>query len=559
MENEILVGDCAETLKKYPEETFDCIVTDPPYGYSFMGKQWDKALPSLEALKECCRVLKPGAFAFFMSAPRQDVLSRMIIRLEEAGFQTGFTSIYWVYASGFPKASAIDKLIDKRGNENEKYSELSKELCQYLKQSRESLGLSQKDIAKYFPSKTGGLTGCVWNWENGANIPTMKQWTVLKEVLKLDNETFIQLIERAILKREEAEREVIGKKDYTVPKELYQVGLAKEGIREEALITAPATEQAKQFEGSFAGFQPKPAVEVIIVVMKPLNKKTYVDQALTNGKGVTWLGDCRIPIDNNDSVYAKNPHTHRENNRAYSDIYGEYGASSYTVPEGRFPANLLVSDNVLDRGIIDKGTKPHPLNSKTDKYEGWGSSLTKKTGVIANYGDSGDFSRYFDLDAWFKSKLPEQAQKTYPYLIVPKPAKSEKNKYIENKHPTVKPLKLMSYLITMGSREGDLILDPFAGSGTTCEAARLLNRKFVGCEMSEEYLSVLEARSQVTATRCPYRNIIEVCDTPKTIEELENSLEGEEQNSYYNLLLNVPAEHFEMVRKAYWTEKGLKA
>lgn len=64
MENEILVGDCAETLKKYPDETFDCIVTDPPYGYSFMGKQWDKALPSLEALKECHRVLKSGAFGF---------------------------------------------------------------------------------------------------------------------------------------------------------------------------------------------------------------------------------------------------------------------------------------------------------------------------------------------------------------------------------------------------------------------------------------------------------------------------------------------------------------
>ncbi|MCK9576680.1 MAG: hypothetical protein M0R51_12225, partial [Clostridia bacterium] len=114
MENEVLLGDCKDTLKKYPAETFDCIITDPPYGYNFMGKAWDRALPSIEALKECCRVLKPGAFGFFMCAPRQDVLSRMIIKLEDAGFNTGFTSIAWVYASGFPKAQNISKVIDKR-------------------------------------------------------------------------------------------------------------------------------------------------------------------------------------------------------------------------------------------------------------------------------------------------------------------------------------------------------------------------------------------------------------------------------------------------------------
>ena len=58
MKNEVIIGDCAEVLKNFPDESIDAIITDPPYGYSFMNLSWDKALPSLEALKECCRVLK---------------------------------------------------------------------------------------------------------------------------------------------------------------------------------------------------------------------------------------------------------------------------------------------------------------------------------------------------------------------------------------------------------------------------------------------------------------------------------------------------------------------
>jgi hypothetical protein len=79
----------------------------------FMGKDWD-CMPTVDYWKECYRVLKDGAFAFIMSSPRQDVLSRMIVNLEDAGFVVGFTSIYWCYSSGFPKAGNISKLVDKR-------------------------------------------------------------------------------------------------------------------------------------------------------------------------------------------------------------------------------------------------------------------------------------------------------------------------------------------------------------------------------------------------------------------------------------------------------------
>src|SRR5439155_25915813 len=129
------------------------------------------------------------------------------------------------------------------------------------------------------------------------------------------------------------------------------------------------------------------------------------------------------------------------------------------------------------------------------------------------YGDKGSFSRYFDLDKWFET--------TFPFLIVPKASKSERNmgldKWIEKKvndgrqtpidnpfqrgetlrvntHPTVKPLKLMLYLVMLGSRPSDLVLDPFAGSGTTGIACQILARRFLGVEISTEYCEIASAR-----------------------------------------------------------------
>ena len=68
--NEIITGDCLEVMKGFEAESIDLIVTDPPYGLEFMGKSWDKAVPSVAIWKECFRVLKAGAFAFVMCAPR---------------------------------------------------------------------------------------------------------------------------------------------------------------------------------------------------------------------------------------------------------------------------------------------------------------------------------------------------------------------------------------------------------------------------------------------------------------------------------------------------------
>lgn len=388
----IIQGDAYTELKRLDSDSIDLICCDPPYGYSFMGKDWDKAVIDVETWKECLRVLKAGAFAFIMSSPRQDVLCKMVLNLIDAGFETNFSSIYWAYASGFPKAADVSKLIEKRN---------------------------------------------------------------------------------------------------------------KDG---------------KKLEGAYCGFQPKPAVEVILTIMKPLSEKTYVDQALTNGKGVTWLDDCRIPYQANDTPNSRRAQEHDHTYISKEQGQGGIMEVDYSANDkGRFPANLLVSDDVLNNGkITTSKSRLMPPDQPKDNRETLQIN-PRKLAMVRGHDDSGQFSRYFSLDKW--------AEKTFPFLIIPKASKSEKNKGLEtlgvserqearpdspydtgvslehdhrmtgfNNHPTVKPLKLMSYLITMGSREGDTVLDPFCGSGTTLIAAHILHRKYIGIELNEDYAKIAEKR-----------------------------------------------------------------
>ena len=96
-------------------------------------------------------------------------------------------------------------------------------------------------------------------------------------------------------------------------------------------------------------------------------------------------------------------------------------------------------------------------------------------------------------------ELPENIQRTYPLIQTPKASKKEKQIGTDkNIHPTIKPIKLMSYLITLFTREGDYVLDPFMGSGTTGLACKLLNRNFIGIDYEEEYFNIAQERLEVS-------------------------------------------------------------
>tara|TARA_A100001037_G_scaffold160116_1_gene144277 strand:+ start:8888 stop:10327 length:1440 start_codon:yes stop_codon:yes gene_type:complete len=454
----IVHGDSLKVLKKLEDDSVDMICTDPPYGYSFMAKDWDKAVPSVKIWKECLRVLKPGGFCFVMSAPRIDVQSQMAIRLEGAGFDVGFTPIYWTYATGFPKALNVGKAVDKK------------------------FGNKRKSTGKYIPPDGKP--------RNPSKHKPHKQAKVAD----------------------------------------HSYGLETGGMGTQTDIGE------SEYEGSYAGYQPKPAVEVVLVCMKPIDEKTYVEQALKNGKGVTWLGDCRIPYEENCRLEKGGSYV---GNRTGSNAKSFYQQGNENIdydeplPKGRFAANLIVQDDVLNDGKVTKSTGG--VNEGKLGNRVYGNYENKTIGSNAGgCGDEGSFSRYYDLDAWWESRikqLPESVQKTFPFMIVPKASKSEKNKGLDklpkkksssmpgrrlaedmsnskidndvtgrfvtekqNFHPTVKPIELMSYLITLGSREGDLVVDPFVGSGTTCVAAKMLDRNYVGIEKEEDYALIAKTR-----------------------------------------------------------------
>lgn len=355
----IYLGDCLDVMKELPSESIDLLLTDPPYGYSFLGKDWDRAVPGREIWQECNRLLKPGSFAFIMSAPRLDCLLRMALNLSGAGFHIGFTPIFWAYRSGFPKALDISKVIDRR------------------------LGLKREAV------EISGRRRSALCW--GRHY----------------------------------------------------------GGREELDFTLPASDDAKRLYGAYAGFQPKPAVEVIIVAMKPLSEKSHTDQALKNGKGVTWLRDCSIP--------------------------GEDGLS-------RFPSNLLASDAVfgsdsqmfdLDIWFQDRvDLLPKEIAKRFPFLFVKKPSKSEKESGCESIGPK----RWCDGDA--AVDMPQKRNRAQRH----------------NYHPTVKPVKLMSHLAVLGSRPRDVVMDPFLGSGTTAIACELLDRRWIGIELQKEYAEIAAAR-----------------------------------------------------------------
>jgi site-specific DNA-methyltransferase (adenine-specific) len=110
MTYQLHLGDCLDVLATLPDNSVDSIVTDPPYGLSFMGKKWDYDVPSVAIWEQCLRVLKPGGHLLAFSGTRTQ--HRMACRIEDAGFEIR-DIIAWVYGSGFPKSLDVSKAIDK--------------------------------------------------------------------------------------------------------------------------------------------------------------------------------------------------------------------------------------------------------------------------------------------------------------------------------------------------------------------------------------------------------------------------------------------------------------
>ena len=108
--NSVIYGDCLDIMKGLEDNSVDAVVTDPPYGISFMNNKWDCNVPTVEIWQECLRVLKPGGYLLSFAGTRTQ--HQMAVNIEDAGFEIR-DMIAWIYASGFPKSHNLQKSVSK--------------------------------------------------------------------------------------------------------------------------------------------------------------------------------------------------------------------------------------------------------------------------------------------------------------------------------------------------------------------------------------------------------------------------------------------------------------
>jgi len=368
----LLKGNCIELLATLPDNSVDSIVTDPPYGLSFMGKSWDGPAGMLGQIAtgdekrgayayggshsrgyidndnlafqawttewaiQALRVLKPGGHLLAFGGSR--TYHRLASAVEDAGFEIR-DQIMWLYGSGFPKSLDISKAIDKNeGHWRGKHGETT--------------------------TSNGAMSGP--NYER-------------------------------------------------TPK------------------GDPITPEAQQWQGW--GTALKPAHEPIVVARKPLIS-TVATNVLTYGTGALNIDGSRV----GEGGGTKDTPTGEGSKK--NDVFGVYGACETKPVDGlgRWPANVI-----------------HDGSEEVFEY----------------FGES---QRFF---------------------YCAKASKSERNAGLEglpNFHPTVKPIALMRYLVKLVTPPNGTVLDPFLGSGTTAVAAILEGFNWMGCEMTEDYWPIIEAR-----------------------------------------------------------------
>lgn len=400
------LGNNMEVLGGFSDNSIDAIVTDPPYGLSFMSKKWDYDVPSVELWQECLRVLKPGGHLLAFAGTRTQ--HRMACRIEDAGFEIR-DMIAWVYGSGFPKSLNIGKAVDKlQGNERE----------------------------------------CVG-----------------------ENPNY---------------RPISGKEGY----------LGESNFRQTDGMSI-STKGHTEYEG--LGTALKPALEPITLARKPISEKSIAENVLKWGTGGIEIDGCRVDLNGQNKTSGGCKGTDSPANYNFGKPFKENNNI------GRFPANLIHdgSDEVLElfpmtsNGKFKSGTKRQPRINR----EQYGDMEQSHDG-IDNYGDTGSAARFFycaksspsernkGLDGFenemIKWRDEGQDIRNVPYKLRTQPRR--------NHHPTVKPIKLMEYLVKLISREGQTVLDPFMGSGSTGIACKNLNREFIGIELNEEYFKIAEAR-----------------------------------------------------------------
>ena len=414
---DVLHGNNLDLLAAVRDNFAHAVVTDPPYGLGFMGKDWDKALPDPRTWSECLRVLRPGGHLVAFGAPR--LVHRLTCQIEDAGFEVR-DQLLWLFATGFPKSLDVSKAIDA------------------------AAGAVRERVM--VPTKPGN-------------------------------------------KHEQAG----------------PIALGASGMRD---VSAPASPEAARWSGW--GTALKPAYEPIVLARKPLDG-TVAQTAQRWGTGAINVDGCRVETEDNlnGGAYSKERAVD-----ASSFGLGATGAE-YVQPAGRWPANLVLDEAAGAMLDAQSGTTKSTQGKPRKGAPGEGYGMTH-TG--AEYSDSGGASRFFarvdfgEVDRFMYCPKASRSEREagldgLPQRVVdpsreedaaardnPRTGAGRSGEARRNHHATVKPIELMRWLVRLVTPPGGIVLEPFAGSGTTPAACALEDVDCLAMELDADYVEIARAR-----------------------------------------------------------------
>lgn len=440
-------GDCIEVMRKMADASIDAIVTDPPYGIGFMGHEWDQPGVENRSAPRSAGSMEAGKYDRSASANRQFQLwceswGREALRVLKPGGHA--------VAFGSPRT----------------YHRLSSGL--------EDAGFEIRDSLM---------------WLFGQGFPKSLN------------------VSKAIDKAAGVERDIVGRNPNHRDAPEFEARWNAAVLSPH--ITAPATPEAEQWDGW--GTALKPGYEPIVVARKPLTG-TVVATVLAHGTGALNIDGCRV------GSQARPIMVRTDTVVAARSMAGEStGATSNgeVTTLGRWPANVVLDEEA--GAMLDELSGSRPSGSRPS-----GSFGAAGTGIYGGYGDrqtpaigasTGGPSRFFycakastaerngGLDGFPKQRKAQLAGAQSEGTLDDVSARFSWE--MANVHPTVKPINLMRWLVRLVTPPGGIVLDNFAGSGTTGCAAVLEGFRFVGIEREAEYVEICKARIAHVASQIP--------------------------------------------------------
>lgn len=450
-------GDCIEVLKSLPDNSVDSVVTDPPYGLEFMGKDWDAPWKTAGDV-----IQDPASVGGFQDGNGGNPYSRSRIRYGRGG-----------------TAGKVEPIRGESTDDSHPFHNGGNRV-EYGRGGEASIGFQEwctlwaTECLRVL--KPGGhilAFGGSRTWHRLASAIEDAGFEIRDSIAWLYGSGFPKSLDvsKAIDKGEGIWRGRAG----AVASDN---GSMSGGNYERTEKGDPITEAAQQWAGW--GTALKPAFEPIVVARKPLIG-TVAANVLEHGTGALNIDACRIAASDGASLARRNkPGDNGWKNSSGGNNAAQERADAGLETLGRWPTNAVLDHHQAAELDRQSGNVKSAHSITADSRQQGATAVHFGAGrrnPDNSYGDSGGASRFFPTFK-YTAKAPGAERPTADGVS----------------HPTVKPLELMRWLVRLVTPPDGVVLEPFAGSGTTVEACLREGKRCIAVERETTYLPLILAR-----------------------------------------------------------------